>query len=204
MASLVTAQENEVDILKQHPVTGPTCKPQSVAEVDVSDAVLEDIALKTLYLAGSISVLELSEKLRLSYGVTHELFSSLRTEMCCQVTGMVGNVPKIAITSSGRSRATELLSQSHYVGAAPVSFENYVNQVRKQSAQRANVHAADLSRAFAHLVLDEETLRQLGTALNSGSSLFLYGPPGVGKTPWQKCWAVRLLKMRFGSRMRLK
>ncbi|HET6170254.1 MAG TPA: hypothetical protein VFE01_08740 [Terracidiphilus sp.] len=182
MASLVTAQEIEIDIVKRQPVTGPNCKPQSIAEMDVSDAVLEDIALKTLYLAGSISVLELSEKLRLSYGVTHELFSSLRTGLCCQVTGMVGNVPKIAITSSGRSRATELLSQNHYVGAAPVSFENYVKQVRKQSAQRANVHAADLARAFAHLVLDDETLRQLGTALNSGSSLFLYGPPGVGKT----------------------
>ena len=182
MATLVTAQEIEIDIVKRQPVTGPTCKPQSIAEMDVSDAVLEDIALKTLYLAGSISVLELAEKLRLSYGVTHELFSSLRTGLCCQVTGMVGNVPKIAITSSGRSRATELLSQNHYVGAAPVSFENYVKQVRKQSAQRANVHAADLARAFAHLVLDDETLRQLGTALNSGSSLFLYGPPGVGKT----------------------
>jgi predicted ATPase with chaperone activity len=182
MASLVTAQEIDIDIVKRQPVTGPTCKPQSIAEMDVSDAVLEDIALKTLYLAGSISVLELSEKLRLSYGVTHELFSSLRTGLCCQVTGMVGNVPKIAITSSGRSRATELLSQNHYAGAAPVSFENYVKQVRKQSAQRANVHAADLARAFAHLVLDDETLRQLGTALNSGSSLFLYGPPGVGKT----------------------
>jgi predicted ATPase with chaperone activity len=39
-----------------------------------------------------------------------------------------------------------------------------------------------MARAFAHLVLGDETLRQLGTALNSGSALFLYGPPGTGKT----------------------
>jgi energy-coupling factor transporter ATP-binding protein EcfA2 len=39
-----------------------------------------------------------------------------------------------------------------------------------------------MERAFAHLVLDKPTLRQLGTALNSGSSVFLYGPAGVGKT----------------------
>jgi predicted ATPase with chaperone activity len=31
-------------------------------------------------------------------------------------------------------------------------------------------------------VLDDKTLAQLGTALNSGSSIFLHGPPGVGKT----------------------
>ena len=182
MATLAAVQEPECDFVKRDPVDGPMSKPQSLAEIDVSDAILEDLALKTLYLAGSLSVLELSDKVQLSYSVTHELFSRLRTEQHCQVTGMVGNVPKIAITAMGRSRATDLLSQSHYVGAAPVSFDNYVKQVRKQSAQKANVHAADLSRAFAHLVMDDETLRQLGTALNSGSSLFLYGPPGVGKT----------------------
>jgi predicted ATPase with chaperone activity len=182
MATLASVQGSECDIVKKEPIVGPAFKPQSLAEVDVSEAILENLTLKTLYLAGSLSVLELAEKIRLSYAVTHELFSRMRSELHCQVTGMVGNVPKIAITALGRSRAAELLSQSHYMGAAPVSFESYVMQVRKQSAQKANVHAADLARAFSHLVMDAETLRQLGTALNSGSSLFLYGPPGVGKT----------------------
>jgi MoxR-like ATPase len=45
-----------------------------------------------------------------------------------------------------------------------------------------DVHPADVERAFAHLVMDPETLRQLGTALNSGSPVFLYGPAGTGKT----------------------
>jgi energy-coupling factor transporter ATP-binding protein EcfA2 len=44
------------------------------------------------------------------------------------------------------------------------------------------VHAEDVQRAFAHLVIGKEKLRQFGTALNSGSSIFLYGPPGTGKT----------------------
>ena len=48
--------------------------------------------------------------------------------------------------------------------------------------RQVEVHEDDIQRAFAHLVLDNETLRQFGTALNSGSSIFLYGPPGVGKT----------------------
>jgi predicted ATPase with chaperone activity len=182
MATLASVQGSECDIVKKEPIVGPAFKPQSLAEVDVSETILENLTMKTLYLAGSLSVLELAEKIRLSYAVTHELFSRLRSELYCQVTGMVGNVPKIAITALGRTRAADLLSQSHYMGAAPVSFESYVKQVRKQSAQKANVHAADLARAFSHLVMDAETLRQLGTALNSGSSLFLYGPPGVGKT----------------------
>jgi Mg-chelatase subunit ChlI len=76
----------------------------------------------------------------------------------------------------------ELLSQNHYTGPAPVSLESYVEQTRQQSVRKVEVHADDVQRAFAHLVIDSEKLRQFGTALNSGSSIFLYGPPGTGKT----------------------
>jgi predicted ATPase with chaperone activity len=170
------------DILKVDPTAGPAYKPQSIADLDVRQTVLEDIALKTLYLSGPFSVLELASRTRLSFEVANELFTRLRAELLCQVTGMTANVPEIAITSQGRTRALELLSQSQYAGAAPVSLAGYVAQVRKQSVRNVQVHAADVERAFAHLVIDGKTLWQLGTALNSGSSVFLYGPPGVGKT----------------------
>jgi len=44
------------------------------------------------------------------------------------------------------------------------------------------VHPPAIQRAFAHMVLDDRTLTQLGTALNSGGCIFLYGPTGAGKT----------------------
>jgi predicted ATPase with chaperone activity len=153
-----------------------------MSEIDVRQAVLEDLALKTLYLSGSLSVIELSDKMRLSFPVADELLCSLRAENLCHITGITRNIPQIAITTQGRSRAVELLSQSQYTDAAPVSVENYAEQTRQQSVRKAEVHPADVERAFAHLVMDIETLRQFGTALNSGSSLFLHGPPGVGKT----------------------
>jgi predicted ATPase with chaperone activity len=164
------------------PVIGPTHRPQSIEEVDVRQAILEDLALKTLYLTGSLSILELSERICLSFEVAKELSFQLRAELLCQVTGMHGHIPQIAITSEGRTRASELLSQNHYTGPAPVSLASYVEQTRKQSVRKVEVHAEDVKRAFAHLVIDFEKLRQFGTALNSGSSIFLYGPPGTGKT----------------------
>jgi predicted ATPase with chaperone activity len=170
------------DYGEPEPLTGPERRPQSIGEIDVACTVLEDLALKTLYLSGALSVLDLSEKTRLSYEVTNDLFFRLRANLLCQVTGMVRNIPQIAITSQGRSRAVELLAQSQYAGPAPVSLESYNVQTRLQSVRNVKVHLADVERAFAHLVVDSETLRQLGTALNSGSSIFLYGPPGVGKT----------------------
>jgi predicted ATPase with chaperone activity len=95
---------------------------------------------------------------------------------------MTGNVPEIVISSQGRTRAAELLSLSHYSGAAPITLESYAEMVRRQSVRNVQVHPDDVERAFAHLVMDNETLRKLGTALNSGSALFLYGPAGTGKT----------------------
>jgi predicted ATPase with chaperone activity len=168
--------------IEDEPPSGPAHRPQSISEIDVSRSVLEDLALKILYASGSISLLELSDKIRLSYAVTNELLNRLRTERFCNVTGIVKNVPQIAITTQGRARAVELLFQSHYSGPAPVSLESYAELTRKQSVRNAEAHPADVERAFAHLVMDCNTLRQLGTALNSGSSLFLHGPPGVGKT----------------------
>jgi predicted ATPase with chaperone activity len=170
------------DFLKSEPVQGPAQRPQSLDQVDVRQSVLEDLALKILYLAGSLSVHQLAEKTRLSFEVTKEISFRLRTELLCQVTGMNGNIPQIAITSEGRSRASDLLSQNHYTGPAPVSLESYVEQTRKQSVRKTGVHADEVKHAFAHLVIEPTLLRQFGTALNSGSSIFLYGPPGTGKT----------------------
>ena len=106
----------------------------------------------------------------------------MRAEMLCQVTRMAGNVPIITVTASGRTRACELLALSQYAGVAPVPLKSYVEQVRKQSVRKVEVGPNQIERAFEHLVLDSRQKRNFGTALNSGSSIFLYGPPGAGKT----------------------
>jgi predicted ATPase with chaperone activity len=173
---------NLQEFMKADPVTGPTQKPVTLSAVGLRQAVLEDLALKTLYLSGPFSVLELSKLTRLSFEVASELFNRLRTQQLCQVTGMSGQIPNLAITSQGRTRAQELLAQSQYIGPAPVPLSSYVALVKKQSVANVEVHPADVERAFSRLVLDDETLWQLGTALNSGEAIFLYGPSGVGKT----------------------
>ena len=189
MATLLSMYEYDNDndfFLKTEPrpvaAGGPTHRPKSLAQLDVRQSVLEDIALKTLYLCGSLSVLELAEKMCLGYEVVDALFCQLRNEQLCLVTGMTGHVHQIAITAQGRTRAVELLTHCHYAGAAPVAFDSYTEQTRKQSVKKVEVHSADVHRAFEHLVIDEETLSKFGTALNSGSSVFLWGPAGTGKT----------------------
>lgn len=157
--------------------------PRSVADTGVRRNVLEDIAIKVLYLAGNISIMDLAERMRLSFQVANELFERLKKEQLCDVTGVVGyNNYQFGISSRGRTRALELLTVSQYAGPAPVTLASYVQQARAQTIRNFEVHPPDLKRAFASLVLDDDTLHKLGTALNSGTSIFLYGPTGMGKT----------------------
>lgn len=182
MAAVLPMQEFVRSVSRSEPGSGPAHRPRSIHELGIRQSIVEDLALKTLYMSGTISVLELGRKLGLGYEIMEDIIARLRAEMFCQVAGMTSNVPLVCVSEKGRSRAAELMVQNSYTGAAPVSFENYVAQTRLQSAQKAAFHAEDLARAFKHLVVEPEMLARYGTALNSGSSLLLYGPAGTGKT----------------------
>ena len=161
---------NLQEFMKTDSSTGPTHKPVTIPEVGLRQSVLEDLALKHLYLSGPFSVLEMARAMRISFEVASELLKRLRAEQLCQVTGLSGQIPNLAITSQGRTRGQELLSQSQYTGPAPVTLASYVNQVKLQSVSHAEVHPSDVQRAFSSMVLDDRILWQLGTALNSGAA----------------------------------
>src|SRR5271157_4448501 len=113
--------------------------PNSAAEVGVHKKLLEDLALKTVYVTNPPSLLDLSKIMRLPYWIVDELFRHLRSEQLVEVTGMRGNAPILALTSRGRARALELLTASQYTGPAPVSLGDYTRQVRQQSARDPNI-----------------------------------------------------------------
>ncbi len=156
--------------------------PETVLDTGIRMNLLEDLALKILYLTGELSLAELGKRMRLHHGVIEEIFEHMRREQLCEVTGMVGGIHRIIATSKGKTKAHELLTRNMYSGPAPVSLSTYVEVVRAQSVRDVDVHRADVRRAFQHLVISDETLDQLGAALVSGRSIILYGPTGTGKT----------------------
>jgi predicted ATPase with chaperone activity len=160
----------------------PEQRPRTAAELGIRQSIVEDLALKTLYMGGTMSTREMARQMHLSVNVADELVNRMRASQLCQVTGMTANLATVALTDQGRKRGMELMALSQYVGPAPVSLESYVSQVRKQSVRNMVVHKADVERAFGDLVIDPKVLGQIGTGLNSGSSIFVHGPAGVGKT----------------------
>jgi MoxR-like ATPase len=156
--------------------------PHQVQRTGVRRGLLEDLALKVLYLQGEMSLVEMSDRTCLSLGVIDEIFQFLRKEQLCEVKRMAAGSHVIVASAQGKQRAIELLSLNQYTGPAPVSLADYRMRVSIQSVQQIPVKPADVSRAFYQLVLNQEMLSRLGTALTSGTSMFLYGPSGTGKT----------------------
>ena len=161
--------------------------PQDVGRTGVRKGLLEDLALKTLYLHGEMSLTELSEHTRLGLGVIEEIFQFFRKEQLCEVKGMAGRSHRIVASTQGKHRAADLLMLNQYVGPAPVSLADYVARVNMQSVQQVTLNPSDVGRAFCQLVMKDETLARLGASVASGTSIFLYGPPGTGKTTIASC-----------------
>ena len=181
MTALTVPLRNELrDVMVAD--AGARRTPQSVADAGLRKSFLADLTLKTVYVNAPHNLRELAASLHLPYRVADEVFRQLRSDQLLELTGMVDNTPCLGLTQRGRERALQLLELCQYTGPAPVSLEDYVAQVRRQSARQADIHCAEMQRALSHLVLEDKLLDQLGTAVNSGAPIFLYGPPGSGKT----------------------
>ena len=59
---------------------------------------------------------------------------------------------------------------------------SYVKQMRALAASRGFIDRERLRGGFAHLIVSDDILEQLGPAANANKAIFLYGPPGNGKT----------------------
>jgi SpoVK/Ycf46/Vps4 family AAA+-type ATPase len=151
-----------------------------------------------MYYQGYLSGFKVAEELALPFsGVADQILESLKREKLIEVKssqmGLGEGSYQYAITGAGIIRAREALERSQYAGAAPVPIEVYNESIRRQSRGRMVVNSRSMRKILAHLVLSENTFQRLGPALNSGTSIFLYGPPGNGKTSVAKAFGNLIL-----------
>ena len=160
--------------------------PTSVKETGLGLGFLTDLAIKIVYFEGNISGYELADRMRLPYpGVVDQVLEFLKREKLCEVKGSGGFAEaayQYAITQKGRLIAREALDRSQYAGPAPVPLETYNEAIRRQPLVSIVANQRTMRQALSHIVINEETFAQIGPAVNSGRSVFLFGNPGNGKT----------------------
>ncbi len=159
----------------------------SVDDTGLNVLWLQDLALKILYNQGFMSGFKIAEFIALPFaGVTDGILEALKREKLIEVKSSQGGLGEGAytygITGAGITRAREALERSQYAGPAPIPFEVYNEAMRRQKTGRMTVTARTMRQVLSQLVISESTFQRLGPALNSGTSIFMYGPPGNGKT----------------------
>ena len=172
-------------LASQEVVPHPTA-PETLEASGLSLDLVLQLVLKTLHFAGELSGSDLSRRIGLSFSVLSPAVDLLKTQQQVQIVGggLVGGASyRYRITDSGRTRAALFLENSHYVGYAPVPLSQYQEYMRAfRAAAPRNATQDRIRGAFAHLVISDKVLDQLGPAINAGHSMFVYGPPGNGKT----------------------
>src|SRR5205823_13231915 len=78
--------------------------------------------------------------------------------------------------------AARSLELCGYIGPAPVRLEAYAAMLRWQFANTPPVQPDHVVAALSGLVLSPKAAQLAGLAVSSGRSLFIYGPPGNGKS----------------------
>jgi hypothetical protein len=162
----------------------PPRVPTSLQETGLGADQIEQLVIKTLY-GGEANGLTLADRIRLPYPILEPIVERVRAEQLVEVRGSSGSGSagyRYALTDAGRDRARQYLDVSQYVGPAPVPLAAYVAEVRALAAARVYMDRERLRQGFSHLVVSDVVLEQLGPALNAGKAMFLYGPPGNGKT----------------------
>ena len=159
----------------------------SVEDTGLSLLWLQDLALKILYFQGYMNGFKIAEEIALPFaGITDQILQALKTEKLIEVKSSQGGLGEgaytYAITGAGIARAREALERSQYAGPAPVPFDVYNDSIRRQKSGHLTVTTRTMRQILSQLVISEASFQRLGPALNSGTSIFLYGPPGNGKT----------------------
>jgi hypothetical protein len=157
--------------------------PQDISAAGLEDRTLTDLAVKVACTTARFTTDWMAKRLHLSLQLT----GAVLTELC--VDQLVEETMKITegrshyrITPQGRDHGTRLLDVSRYIGPAPVSLDAYRSMLRWQFANTPQVLPEHVASALSGLVLTPEAMEMAGLAVSSGRSLFIYGPPGNGKS----------------------
>src|SRR6266498_149315 len=171
----------------RHSMPALPAEPTSIAETGLGMGFLTDLILKVVYFHGNITAQQISEVTKLPFlGVLDKVLEFLKLEEYVDIIGAQGGFSERAfqyvIATKGRLKVNEVLDRSQYAGPAPVTLNEYVAMVKRQAMGELVVDSRTVRDAFTGLVVNDRMLDKIGPAANSARSLFLYGPPGNGKT----------------------
>src|SRR6187397_1649119 len=159
-------------------------KPRDLEGTGLAADTVASIILKTLH-SGEATGMSVADRVALPYSILEPLVEKLRLEALVEVKSATGTGTagyRYALTDAGRDRARRAFEACGYVGPAPVPVSQYTSYMAKLRDQKHDIFRERVAESFSHLVVEPEMLDQLGPAIASRRAVFLFGPPGNGKS----------------------
>jgi hypothetical protein len=161
--------------------------PKDVTETGLSSSFLFEMVLRSIYNRGRLSGSELAADLKLNYGVLAPVLPAMRKQGLIDIVGQRpggadANYEYEIKPPKGTLALQDALAKTTYCGPCPVPFDDYVESVAAQTIRNLVVTRRSIQRAFQDLIITPEVFNEIGPAINSAASIFLFGYPGNGKT----------------------
>src|ERR1700680_5283330 len=173
--------------------TGAIEAPKRIEDLHVRRDLVASLLLRTLAFSDQLRGAALETRLGLPFETLHPLIEEFQKTQLMDTLGF-SNEPGLegrpipvrmsyTVSSAGRQRAAEMSAvQTRYLGPCPINFDDYLALVRSQVVGKANVTDSSLKQALGKMVLEQPLLEQIGGAMVSRASLFIFGAPGNGKS----------------------
>lgn len=161
-------------------------EPRDIAATGVDEVELMGMLMKLIYRDRLETTRQFIDAIKLPYHIVLDLIQMAVNRQILQTLGSRYSDNPIdlsyAFTEEGRRWTLDSLQRMHYTGPAPVTLEEFNEQVNMQKLTNELVSMDRIRKGISDLTFDESILEQAGPALNSGRAILFYGPPGNGKT----------------------
>ena len=157
--------------------------PRLLTESGITDSEIIAIVLKFLIHRGTESGSRIGLHVGLRYPVIEPVMRQLKADkLVIYKSSLHGGDYQYELTDLGRDRARQLNDMCTYYGTAPVPLAQYIASVKAQTITGLKPPLAAIRNALGDLNINPALLSNVGQAIHSGRGMFLFGPPGNGKT----------------------
>lgn len=163
-------------------------EPASFDDLGISMSFFKDMVLRTIYNRGRMAGSEIAESMKVPFAILNDVLPGMRQQghidLVSTREGAIGDAgAEYEIKPPrGTDAVADALKKTEYSGPLPVPFDQYLKMVKGQTIKGVVVTRKNIESAFKDLVITPEVFNEIGPAVNSAASIFLFGYPGNGKT----------------------
>lgn len=162
-------------------------EPETLLDLKIDTEVVNNLILKELYFHGKKTPRQIGKSLKVKPDIIQRLINDLKTQ---ELVGMVGGSGmgsdyQFGLYPKGTERAKQIYDRDSYLGASPVSFDEYqrvTKMVLEANKKGAAINQKLLQEKFQNYLGYKDVLIQIGQAVCARKPAFVFGFPGNGKT----------------------